>query len=163
MSLAPIRAAIVARLNSVADIGVVHAYERYASDLARLKVLYFSAPHNGVRGWFVRRLVTAETNNVQGRTIEQVRWRIAGVMSFDDAAASELAFDDLIEGVRNAFAQDQTLAGTVDECVVPDSIGTGNGESGIQVDDNGPAMFAGVLCHACRLGLNTVRYLERSA
>ncbi|KAB2901279.1 MAG: hypothetical protein F9K31_02520 [Dokdonella sp.] len=158
MSLAAVRAAIVARLSAVADIGVVHDRERNAADLARLKALYWSAPHAQLRGWFVRRIATSETGNVQGRTVEQARWRIVGVMGVDDAAASELAFDALVEAIRNAFAQDETLSGTVDQCTDPD----GGGASCVQLDDAGIVMFAGVLCHACKLSLTTVRYLERS-
>lgn len=158
MSVAAARAAIVACLNGVTDIGIVHAYERYANDLARLKALYYSPSHSAVRGWYVRRVTTVEDGNNQGRTVERVQWRIVGVMSLDDAAASELAFDALIEGVRNAFASDETLGGTVDQCTTPDE----NRESCIQLDDCGPVMFGGVLCHACRLRLTTVRYLERN-
>lgn len=158
MSIATVRSAIVTRLSSVADIGVVHAYERYANDLARMKALYWSASHNAVRGWYVRRPATAETGNVQGRTVEQIRWRIVGLMALDDAAASEQTFDELIEAVRDAFAADETLGGTVDQCTNPD----GEGESCIQLDDSGPVMFGGVLCHACRLSLTSVRYLDRS-
>lgn len=158
MSLAAVRAAIVMRLAAVPDIGMVHARERNASDLARLKTLYWSATHTQLRGWFVRRVATAETGNVLGRTVEQARWQIVGVMSIDDASASELAFDDLIEAVRDAFAQDETLGGTVDQCTDP----AGDGASCVQLDDAGPVMFAGVLCHACKLSLTTVRYLERS-
>lgn len=157
MSVANVRTAIVARLVSVPDIGVVQAYERYAADLAKLKQLYWSAPHNAVRGWYVRRPVTTETSNDLGRSVEQIRWRIVGVMALDDANASELVFDGLIEQIRNAFAQDETLGGTVDQCTVPGA----DGESCIQLDDAGPVMFGGVLCHACRLGLSTIRYLER--
>jgi hypothetical protein len=123
--------------------------------------LYWSADLNALRGWFVRRPMTTETGNVQGRTVELIRWQIRGFSALDDAAASELAFDDLLESVRNAFAQDETLGGTVDQCTVPDEPGAGQLESCIQIDDAGPVMFAGVLCHACRLGLNTIRYLER--
>ena len=158
-TMADIRTAIVTRLESVADIGRVQAYERYASDLARLKQLYWSSEHNAVRGWYVRRPVTTETDNVQGRTVERARWRIVGLMALDDANASEITFDGLIESVRNAFAADETLGDTVDQCTEPGD----NGESCIQLDDSGPVMFAGVLCHACRLGLPTIRYLERSA
>ncbi len=158
MSVATVRSAIVARLESVADIGVVHAYERYAHDLSALKALYYSAPHAQIRGWHVRRPATSERGNILGRTVESIRWRILGVMSLDDAAQSELAFDALIEAVRNAFAQDETLGGTVDQCTSPDD----NGESCIQLDDSGPAMFGGVLCHVARLGLLTIRYLDRS-
>lgn len=160
MSIASVRTAIVTRLTSVANIGVVHAYERYANDLARLKALYWSNTHNAVRGWYVRRPATSETGNVQGRTVEQIRWRIVGLMALDDAAASEQTFDELIEAVRDAFAADETLGGTVDQCTNPDN--GGEGESCIQLDDAGPVMFGGVLCHACRLALTTVRYLDRS-
>ena|SRR5438309_3088293 len=158
MSVADVRTAIVAKLNSVSGIGVVHAYERYASDLAKLKVLYCPTGETTIRGWFVRRTATHETGNIQSNTVEQIRWRIQGVMALDDAAASELTFDALIEGIRDAFSQDESLGGTVDQCSEP---GNDAGESCIQLDDAGPVMFGGVLCHAVRLGLTTVRYLER--
>lgn len=160
MSVADIRTAIVAKLEGIADIGVVQAYERYAADLAKLKTLYYSATHNAVRGWFVRRIQTAESGNVLSNTVERIRWRLVGVMALDDAAGSELVFDGLIEAIRDAFAADETLGGAVDQCADPDD---GSGESGIQLDDAGPAMFAGVLCHMCRLRLTTIRYLERQS
>ena len=159
MSIAQVRTAIVAALNSVPDIGIVHAYERYANDLAALKQLYWSPAHNAVRGWYVRRPATSEIGNIQAHAVEVVRWRIVGVMALNDAASSELAFDDLIEAVRNRFAQDETLGGTVDQCTSPDN--EAGSESCIQLDDSGPVFFGGVLCHACRLGLVTVRYLDR--
>jgi len=158
MSIEAIRLAIVARMSSVDDVGIVQLHERYAADLAKLKALYWSAPHNQLRGWYVRRVATAETGNRQAHTVEQLRWRIVGFMAFDDANASELTFDALIESLRDAFAQDETLGGTVDQCSDPTSP---DGVSGLQLDDSGPVMFAGVLCHACRLSLTTVRYLDR--
>jgi len=159
MSIAAVRTAIATRLSSVTDVGVVHAYERYGHDLARLKQLYWSAMHNQVRGWFVRRFATREAGNIQALTIEQARWRLVGVMSLDDASASELAFDALLERVRDAFSADETLGGTVDQCTDPDSP---HGESCIQIDDAGPVMFGGVLCHGARLRLTTTRYLNRT-
>jgi hypothetical protein len=156
MSVAAIRTAIVTRMLTVADIGVVHPYERYSTDLAKLKALY---GYNGaIRGWFVRRPRTTETANVLGRTVEQIRWRLQGYMAFNDAAASEITFDGLIEGLRDVFAADQTIGGVVDQCTDPSNP---DGESCIQLDDAGPVMFGGVLCHAARLGLTTTRYLER--
>jgi hypothetical protein len=157
MSLADVRLAIVARLRSVPDIGIVHDRERNASDMNRLKALYLSPDHNQVRGWYVRRVATVESGNLLSRTVEQARWRIVGVMGFDDAASSELVFDALVDAVRNAFARDETLGGTVDQCSDPEN---GDGPTGLQLDDAGPVMFGGVLCHACRLSLTTVRYLE---
>ena len=159
MTIAAVRTAIAARLSSVADIGVVHAYERYSTDLAGLKQLYWSAAHNQVRGWFIRRFQTRESGNIQAHTIEQARWRIVGVMSLVDAAVTELAFDALLERIRDAFAADETLGGTVDQCTDPDSR---QGEAYIQIDDAGPVMFGGVLCHGARLRLSTTRYLDRS-
>lgn len=158
MSVADVRAAIVAKLNSVSGIGVVHSYERYASDLAKLKALYCPTGETTVRGWYVRRLATLETGNIQSNTVEQIRWRIQGVMALDDDAASELTFDAFIEAIRDAFSQDESLGGVVDQCSEP---GNDNGESCIQLDDAGPVMFGGVLCHGARLRLTTVRYLER--
>lgn len=158
MTVAAIRSAIVARLAAVPDIGVVHGYQRYAHNLKDLAALYRSAAHNQLRGWNITRISTAETGNVQGRTLEVIRWRILGVLALDDSAQSELTFDGLIEAVRNAFAQDETLSGTVAMCSDPE----GHGETGIQVDDAGPGKFADVFAHIARLSLLTVRYLDRS-
>jgi hypothetical protein len=154
--MADIRSAIVARLASVPGIGVVHACERYSADLARLKALYVW--HGAIRGWFVRRAQVTESGNRLAHTVETTRWHLRGFMALDDAAQSELIFDGVIESVRNAFAQDETLDGTVAQCSEP---GNEDGLSGIALDEAGPVMFGGVLCHACRLSLLTARYLER--
>lgn len=159
MSVIAIRSAIVAVLNGVPNIGVVHNRERHAADQAKLKALYYDARIGQIRGWFVRRLTTQETGQLRTDTVEHIRWRIVGVMAFDDASESELTFDALIESVRDAFRADDTLDGTVDQCSVPVD-GGGAGESAIQLDDSGPVMFGGVLCHSARLGINTIRYLE---
>ncbi len=156
-TVADIRAAIVSRLSGVTDVGVVQPYQRYAVRVDQLKPIYTSTAY-GLRGWHVRRHATQELGNVQGRTVEHIVWKLVGVMALDDAIASELTFDALIESVRNAFASDQTLGGTVDQCALPDEAG---GESGLQLEACGPAMFAGVLSHVAHLRLNTLRYLER--
>lgn len=159
MSVAAIRTAIWTRLSGIPDIGVVHERERYAASHDRLKSLYWMPRPGQIRGWYIRRMSTAEVGQLRTNTVEQIRWRLVGVMTFDDAAASELEFDALIEAVRDAFRDDDTLSETVAQCSVPVD-GGGAGESAIQLEDCGPAMFAGVLCHVARLGLNTIRYLE---
>ena len=56
MSLATHRAAIVALLGGVADIGQVHAFERYAREESAFRTLYLYTPAGGeqqVRGWQV--------------------------------------------------------------------------------------------------------------
>lgn len=102
------------------------------------------------------RISSAEYDKVQARSIEQLQWRIQGVMALDDAAASELAMDGLIEALRDAFRDNDTLGDTVATCILPD-----DSEAGLQQDDGGPVMFAGVLCHGVRLHLNTLRYLTQ--
>lgn len=152
MSARDIRAAIVAVLQTVPGIGRVQSYERYAKDMPGLKALY--ADNGLLLGWHVRRIGLAEQGKIQPRSVEYTRWRIQGVMAIDDGAASELVFDDLVEAIRDAFRANDTLQGTVAQCSLPDG-----SAAGIQLDDAGPVMFAGVLCHGARLSLNTVRYL----
>lgn len=157
MSLSTVRAAIKATLQSVTDIGVVHDYERYSHDLAKLKTLYYSAPHSQLRGWFIRRVKTAETGILPPRYLEQVTWQIRGVMALDDAGASELVFDELLDAIRDAFRADRTLGGTVTKIgrLQP------NAERGLQLDDSGPVLFGGVLCHGARFSLLTTRELNQ--
>lgn len=150
--VAAIRTAIATTLSGIANIGVVHEYERYAKNMKDLEALY--APAGALRGWFIRRETTGENSRHQGRSVEQIAWMIRGFMSLDDSTSSELTFDGLIEDIRDAFRSDETLGGVIDQTTLPS-----NYESGIQLVDNGPAMFANVLVHACRLRLNTVRYL----
>lgn len=148
-----IRAAIVATMNTVPNIGMVQDRERYAKDMPGLKAMY-QAPGLGLRGWFVRRRQIVETDRIQPRSVEYLRWRIQGVMAFDDANASELVFDNLIEQLRDAFRANDTLNGTVAQCAL-----AGGQEAGLQLEDAGPVSFAGVVCHGARLALTTQRFL----
>lgn len=148
---ADIRAAIVAALEAVPNIGVVQNRERNGQ-LPALKSLYTS--DGRLHGWFVRRLAVQEAARIQPRSVEFTTWRLQGFMAFDDEGASELLFDDVIEGIRDQFRSNDTLGGVVAQCSLPDG-----SAGGIQMPDAGPVMFAGVLCHAARLVLHTVRYL----
>ena len=160
MSVANIRTQIAAVMMTVANIGVVHQYERYASNIAQLKALYFSAPHDQIRGWNVRRVNTKETGQIQQRSVEIIRWRLSGYMGLNDALSTELTMDSLIEGLRDAFKANRTLNGAVHQISMPTNVPAGAfGESALQLVDFGPVMFADVLCHGVRLELNTVRYL----
>lgn len=148
-TIAQVRAAIVGVMSGVAGIGRVHGYERYAKREAAFKDLFASGGQ--IRGWVVRRVATAEDSPAVGRYTITHRWQVRGYMSLDDEAASETAFDDLLEAVRDAFRADETLGGVVA------SINVGE-VAGLQVDDSGPVMFAGVLCHAVRCTLLTRHY-----
>ena len=158
MSAAAIRSAIKALMLTVPDVGVVHEYERYTTDIAGIRTQYLYAPLGQLRGWNIRRATVKEFGRLHNRSVEASRWQIRGFMALNDAIASELQMDALIEGLRDAFRSDDTLGGTVAQCSVPGPNGS-SGEHALQVEDFGPVMFAGVLCHGVRLGLNTYRYL----
>lgn len=148
--LGDIRAAIVAKLAGIAEIGKVHAFERYLKENSKLRELYVYGDR--IQGWNVRRISKAETSQVMPRTRVVNTWVIRGFMSLSDEAESELMFDALIESICDAFRDDLTLGGVVEDIILED------GTAGIQVKDSGPVMFCGVLCHAAKLELNTVHF-----
>ena len=146
--LADIRTALVTVLQDVGGIGVVHGFERYANDLGKLKAHYLwtnpATNEPEIRGWFLRRLSTAE-----GEGQRVVGWRVQGYLSLEDGAASELEFDALIERIGEAFRDRETLIEHV-------FLNSANGDvDGLQVDESGPVIFAGVLCHGAQLRLVT--------
>lgn len=148
----PIRAAIVDILSSVPNIGRVQAYERYAERNAELTTHYSNGSQ--LLGWFVRRVgVLDQPRSADDCStfLEVVRWQIRGYMALDDAAATELAFDELLNVIRGKFRSNITLNGTVMTTF-------SDQQAGIAVEDSGPVLFGGVLCHAARLNLITKRY-----
>jgi hypothetical protein len=147
-TLDQIRNAIAAKIAAVPDIGKVHEYERFAKGEKDFRTLY---EHNGqIRGWNVRRLTKAENAPAQGCYNVLNKWRISGFLSLDDANQSEIVFDNLVEAVCDAFRADETLGGLIAGTVMDNP-----NVAGIQVEDSGPVMFAGVLCHSARLVLYT--------
>lgn len=148
------RAAIVAKLAALA-VGVIHDHEPYAADVARLKALYLDPAAACLAGWFVQRTATREVRTAIGRSVEFVDWRIRGYRALSEADASELEFDARIETIRDAFRGDPTLGGAVADS----SNGEDEGPEGVQLEESGPVLFAGVLCHAATLRLTTMNVL----
>lgn len=150
------RAAIVAALASVPDMGHVHDRERYARDESAFRALYLFTPASGaeqLRGWWLRRASTREYSPNVARTINVHTWQIRGYMAFADAQGSELVFDALVEQFRAVVRDDPTLGG------VCQPGGPEGEDDGVQVTDAGPVTFAGVLCHSVLLQLTTWSYL----
>lgn len=148
------RDAIVAVMETVTDVGHVHDRERYARDESGFRALYQFTPLGGepqIRGWWIRRIQTEESSVDTGGPLNAHTWQLRGYMTFNDAAASELAFDELIERIRDAVRTDLTLGGICD-------LGPMDETEGVQVLDAGPVMFAGVLCHSVVLQLKTWSY-----
>jgi hypothetical protein len=159
MSMQAQREALVAVIASVPEVGLVHDRERYAANETAFRELYLFTPTGGsqqVRGWWVRRSATAEYAINTVRTVNVITWTVRGYMSFNDAQASELTFDGLIEAIRSAVRADSTLGGV---CPIGPLKDGEDATDGVQVTDAGPVMFAGVLCHSAVLQLKTWSYL----
>jgi hypothetical protein len=147
-----IRAAIVAKLQAVTGIGNVHDYERFAVKESEFKTLYQSGDH--ILGWHVRRVSRVQKAEARGCPVITTTWKIRGFKSLADADATEKEFDTLIDNICVAFDDDPTLGGVVSDAI-PES-----GEVGIQLEDSGPVMFAGVLSHGASLRFTTQHYQE---
>ena len=159
MNAEAIRTWIVQTLEGVEGIGRVHAHERYAKREQDLVALYGVEGGAGekprLHGWFVRR-VSAAGERVGRSRAWRVRtvWLIRGYLALDDGLESELVFDKLIDRMTSEFRG--SLRAAEAEKRLAD---TGEGEStGLQLEDAGPVMFAGVLCHAARVSLATTHY-----
>lgn len=151
-TLDDIRNAIAGKIAAVPNIGKVYAYERFAKAEKDFRTLYASG--GSILGWNVRRASKTETSSAPGRWWVTNKWVIKGFLSLDDAAESELVFDGLVEAIGDTFRDDVTLGGVVDSTVLQNP-----NVAGIQVEDSGPVMFAGVLCHSARLALHTRHYI----
>lgn len=152
-----IRTGIVTKLNSVEGAGRVHAYQRYIGNAKDFADLYTVTDEGGetppqVKGWFVSRVSTREYSKTVGRTMVDHTWRIQGFMALDDAAGSRLAFDDLIEAVRDAVRADPRLGGV---CATTNI----EGVAGVQVEEVGDIWFLKNLCHGAKLRLVTRHFL----
>ena len=148
------------------DAGIVHRYQRYASQESALRALYVTrsvvCDADVLHGWYVTRVGTQTVPDSAGYVRTVHRWRIVGLRALDDpaqlpnrCAPSELLHDAVIESVRAAFLADDTLG--------RDGAGrpyvettTWEGRQGLQVDDSGPAMWCRTLVHMTRCTLVTV-------
>jgi hypothetical protein len=146
MSSATIRAAIAAKIATVPDIGKVHAFERYATRQNDFRDLYTTG--GKLLGWFVQWKGAEERPRATDHNTEILRWEITGFMALEDGEQSEIAFGSLIDQLRTAFRNDETLGGAVETIEVDNRFG-------LQVDGIEPVNFSGVLCHRARLSLVT--------
>lgn len=145
--------ALVALFASVPGAGVIHPEEPYARSQADFQAMYLVDNGQGgkvLRGWFLRRVSTRETEGGNGRVINVHTWRLRGFMALQ-APDSGRRFDAVIESLRDAYRANPTLGGAA-------QVGPIGQPTGIQVMDSNPVMFAGVLCHSATLQLQTYDY-----
>ncbi len=156
MSVAAHRAALVALLQGVPDVGRVHEFERYLREESRMQELYVWSASGGMphlRGWYVGNCRTERTTIGLGRVLLKHTWPIRGYLVFNDEERSSVVFDDLCEAIGAAHEADRTLGGvsTAEEI--------GGGPDGVQKLEAGPVLFCGVLCHSALLQLQTWEYV----
>ena len=148
--LETIRAAIVAQMQTVPDIGPVHGRERFDKDSRALQQHYMAtvAGEMRIRGWYVRRLSEQRRRIGTGKADVLTTWQVRGFMGLADEDQSEITFDALIDALVAAFWANQNLGINGLTTAV-------DGEAGLQLQDSGPALFGGALCHSARLVLHT--------
>jgi hypothetical protein len=139
MSLADIRAAVKAILETVPGIGLVYEYERYAKDAAGMRALFVSG--GLLHGWTITRDRTLSSYRTNVQTERHHRLVIRGYYGLSDGDASELTFQGVIEAIEETFRSNDTLNATA-EVSQP-----------LQVERVGPVLFAGVLCHFAELSI----------
>jgi hypothetical protein len=159
-TLAEVRAAIVARLQTVTDIGRVHDRERYAKNDGGFRALYHwdapGADRPQVRGWFVVHRSSDRRQPRVNRVSITDSWQISGLVEFDDAGAPDHQIDELIEEITTVFSAEPTLGGVVKQ--LQDLAAGEEAQIGIQVLQRQPVMFAGILAVRADLGLVTYRF-----
>lgn len=139
-----LRDAIIARVNTVDDIGIVHTYQRFNADMS-LYLDQFSTTIDGrkqIRGWwitnptipFVAALLNTDTFDVK---TEQWEFVVRGVMSVSDTNASDDTFGDLVLAVHDAIWNQINFGSTV---VVPFSIQ-------VSIPTIDIRQFGSILCH----------------
>jgi hypothetical protein len=113
--------AVVTRLNTVANIGTVHAYQRYSSKwddfLGQFATTVLGTRQT--RGWIV---TLAPTNPVVGTASEQdaafgqiarvYTIKIVGMIGLKDSSNTEGLIGDLVEAVMDALDNQIDLGGT---------------------------------------------------
>jgi prophage DNA circulation protein len=154
--MSTVRAALLALVTAVPAIGRVHDRERYVRDEAKFRELYLFRLPTGVqqlRGWWLRRAATMERSLGVGRNVEVHTWQVRGYMALEDDTATEHAFDELIEALRDAVRANAELGGVCQQGPIDDNT------DGLQVVESGPVLFCGVLCHSALLQLKTWNYL----
>ncbi len=148
-----VRALIVTSLNSISNIGTVHHYQRYAARTKQMADLY--SVNGQLRGWYVRRLAQKDSLGPGQLVTEDTKWLIRGYLAVDDANASELVFDGLIDQVLTKFRINSVLE---DPLATLDPFTTRvESQSGALLEESQPVLFCDVLCHSAKIILITRR------
>ena len=146
------RNALHATVAAVPGTGIVHKYQRFAAQESKLRELYTS---NGkLNGWYISRPARGMSRaDFERRFDLSDTWVLRGFLALSDERESEIEFDSVLDSLQDALTADPTLGGLVEYTAVSSL------EANIQ--DSGPVMFAGVLCHSAKI-VFSIRYRRRT-
>lgn len=110
MSEATVRAQIKSTLEGVSGMGAVHDYYRQSRSVAKFLELIRS--DGMVNGCMIRRRKTSTTRDTVATLKRSHHFWISFIYEMDDANASEVTFQALLEAVYTAFKSDITIGDT---------------------------------------------------
>ena len=135
-----IAADIKAKLEAVAGSGIIHAYERQITDLAKFIAL-FKDQSGKICGWEITRRAVPE--HQRGAVARHHQMVIQGYMGLQDSAASSIVFQDLCDDICDLFRTATAPSGA-----------TWQYRNGDEADKTPPQielisdrMFGPILCH----------------
>lgn len=165
--------AILAQISSVPEAGRVHAYQRWSPDLGKYLDHFGWKTVDGltqIRGWVLTRERAGEevsslaSNASGGFTPSGLSRRthtflLFGIMSAEDAAGSEMAFQDLIEEICDRFRDDKALR-LLEESGAP-RVRSLERLQPPQVDLIELRTFGNVLCHYAEIRIRAMERIRR--
>jgi hypothetical protein len=144
MSQAAIRTALNTAVNTVADVGNVHDYERWSDDWANFLDMFKTTINNveQIRGWDIayRGFLAERDPQFTRSVIHRHAFWIQGYIRLNDEMASEKEAAALAEAVCTAVDSNATLHTTVYQNTGPASM-----------EEFTPRTFGGVLCHYAKI------------
>ncbi len=160
MSLENIRAQVAAIAAGVDGIGRVHEYVRWATDWKKVIEKFKITDDGGSK--INALMITRKKTHRRQRTIGEIELahvlELKMIMGLNDAEASELIFQKLLDNLAAAFDSDETLNGTC-ETTRP-SWGPMEGQVGLSIDIVDMRMFGGILCHYAECHLCATESIE---
>ncbi len=111
MPLAAIRAAVKTKIETVANVGRVWPYEPHVAQDADIPAYFVPVGLAEIRAWTITRESTAETDTAPGNTCVNFATHLVVIRHWQALgahAATEEAFQDRLEAVRDVFRAEQT-------------------------------------------------------
>ncbi len=152
MSLATIRSAIKAALETVSNVGTVTDFEPYVLREEDLKRYFKPTDSVPFRGWTITRESTTERDITSESNFSMHLFVIRGYQALNSEGATEKEFQDLIEAVRVRLRQEEVgLFGQICQFVAPPNVRIVEART-----------FTDVLVHYCEITLPCTEHVDRS-